>query len=254
MPDDLLTPAADDTDRAWRRLRALRIGEQLGWYDYLAGDRRNGKYALRLDGNVTRVLHREALFSRAYGELRRDEVLPWLIGFAASQGNPYLFDAMPPAPPTVDATEAARLLGLSAVAVNVRVMSGKLNPLYIARRERRFLTAELAAATGGPEERAAWDRVRADLPPTIRLDQVSINEAPSPDPLPVALAVAETPRCIDALMRGADLQFWRYVHGGQDTYTVELGGKLLRLPSLAVLPWAWGYADGLGRGEEMAYR
>lgn len=256
MPLDLLSPAPETPDRAWARLRALRIGHDEGWFRFLAGTPREGRYAVELHDDSVRLLHRDVMLTRGDREVRRDEALAWVHGNAWGHGHPELLAAIEPCPEVLDSAAAASRLQLSTVAINVRVMSAKLNPLRIARRERRFLAAEIDAHAPGASDadRARWEAMRALLPPSVRLDQVPVTETPGPDPLPVPPAPNEPQRCITALSLGQQFGWWTYLHGGTDHYTIVVDGTEVVLPGLAVLPWAWGFADAHLRGDEIAYR
>lgn len=256
---DLLAPlSSDDEATAWRRLRALQIGQEHRWYTYLGGSRQTGYYVLRLPDGTVRHLHRNHITTYHCQETRRNESSAWLHGLACGHGNPTAFDDIEQPPPTVGTDEAARLLGIREVTLTLRVRSGTLTPFYMARRERRFLLAEINAVTDphNPQARAEWDRVRALLPSTVRPNQLlNAEPTPPPDPLPVAESKIEAPRRLAALNIGADQGWYRYTHTSYDTYTVDVTRRhSVEIPAPSVLPWVWGFADARGAGAQAMYR
>lgn len=254
---DLLRPGADTEHQAWLRLRTMHVGEQAGWFTYLAGDRPSIEYVLRLPDGTIRHLRRQPIAVWHGQQVRRNESSPWLHGFAAGHRALQLVDAIDPPPATLDTIEAAHQLGITTMALNLRVSAGAVDPIYIARRERRFIAAQIAAIAdpGNPDRAREWSTIRSMLPSTVRPHQINATPTPPPDPMPVPPGHMEVTRRLAALRLGASYGWFVFLHSDPDVYTVRLpGGTTVEIPGPSVLPWVWGVGDAHGCGHLVAYR
>jgi hypothetical protein len=252
----LLTPRVDDLQRSWERQRALRLGEDAGWYTYLAGDPVLGHYVLQLPDGRVRVLTRDVLLRATGAEYRRDEPLAWVAGQAYGHGNPQLLERIGPLPRLYDRPRVSELLGMTKPTVNAHTRSGRLRALYYARHRRHYFADQIDAMRGDPAAGQRWELLRFQLPNTIRPDQITYREAPPPRPLPVP----EVPRDLAGernmhALRLAEQYGWlRFVAGNRNTYTITIDNVELEVPAFGVLPFVWGLGDARGQGDRVAYR
>jgi hypothetical protein len=254
----LLTPRPDDLERSWQRQRLLRLGEDAGWYTYLAGDALAGRFVLRLPDGVVRVLTRDTLLRSGACEARRDEPTAWIVGQAYGHGRQDLLERIGALPAVYDRAETARRLGVAEPTINAHTRSGRLQPLFHARRRRHYFADQIDAMNGDTAAAARWDELQVGLPATTRIDEITFRQDRPRRPLPVYPIAADHVGARNnlALNLAEGLGWLTFLAAGHDgaSYTIEVAGDRLELPGFAVLPFVWGLGDAHGKGDKVAYR
>jgi hypothetical protein len=252
----LLTPRPDDLARSWERQRMLRIGEDVGWYQYLAGDPVGSRYVLKLTTGQVRVLHRDTLLRTTTGEVRRDEPVAWVCGQAFGRNAFGVLDRIGPMPRLYDRPTVSTLLDMTKPTVNAHTRAGHLRALYYARHRRHYYADQIDGMLGDTAAQARWEDLRFLLPNTIRPDQIHFRESPSPEPLPIPEITHDLAgeRNMHALHTAEHHGWLQYIARNKTAYTIIIGGIQLDLPSAAILPFVWGVGDAHGQGDRVAYR
>jgi hypothetical protein len=285
--------AAGGVEAVYHQLRALRIAHDEGWCEYVAADLAEARHVLGL--------------STGYRTLIRGEAWWWCRGLAAGYGRDQLVldvlgEQMPELLTTADAAKRIPAVDrwstqrgpwMSSDGIAYQVNKGTLYPLYGPGRLRYLFVDQVdalalgktgevltkqgqtraqlraidEAQTEADTARQRWLKIRALLPPLVRLGsaavEVDVTPRPSPRPLPVPKETTERSRRAQALMIGNREGWFRFVHppldDDTDPYVVEVvdadGDTVqLGLPHEGVLPWLLGIADRHGQGAKVAHR
>lgn len=249
-------PTAGATD-AWRRLRALKIGDERGWFTYLAANGWIGRYVVRI-ASTGRLR-----------ELHRAEVYHWAHGVATAIGDDAALTAIGRVPALYTIEDTANYLDRTPDTVLNRIREGKLLPILHVTPDaggvqKLLYTSQVRAYAGGRAAATRWEKIHALLPPPTRIADLADypGPAPSPDPLPLPAGKQEATRRARtrALMIGDSEGWFEYVAGDPiaGRYQVRTVGNGDRrphvLPGARVLPWVLGHADHHGHPELVAYR
>lgn len=253
----LLTLRPDDPARSWERQRMLRIGEDVGWYNYLAGDPVASRYVVRLNTGQVRVLNRDTVLRIPGGiEVRRDEPLAWTVGQAFGRNAWQVLDRIGRLPRLYDRPKVSELLDMSKPTVNAHTRAGRLRALFYARHRRYYFADQIDGMCGDPAAQQRWEDLRFLLPNTIRPDQITFRESVSPEPLPIPEVAHDLAgeRNMHALHTAEHHGWLQYIARNKTDYTIIIGGLQLDVPGAAVLPFVWGVGDAHGQGDRVAYR
>jgi hypothetical protein len=257
----LLTPRVEDLARSWQRQRLIRLGELCGWFRYLGGDARRGRYALALhDGTrdgLLRMLHRDT-YARPRGDqtYRRDEPVAWITGLAYGHDDPGMLDGIGAMPRLYDLDQACEVLGKTAATIKASTRRGLITALHYSQQRRAYYADQIDALAGSRTGAQRWEKLRHQLPSTVRLEQVTLTEAPPPKPLPVPPISPDHggQRNLNALHLAERFGWLEFISANRQQYTVTVCGHTLDVPALAVLPFVWGLGDARGEGDRVAYR
>jgi excisionase family DNA binding protein len=250
-----IPPDADPTvGEYFARLRALKIGDEEGWFDYAAGDWKTGRHVVELPTGLR--------------EVYRDEVFWWVLGLGDGYGHGDLVLEPVEVPELFTVEEAADVLHLSRDGVGYRIRQGQLHVTFPGG-QRRLIAAEVRATAPGrvPGGRRnayqEWRRLLCTWPPLVHISDLPgyTDPAERGHPLAVPETMPEGQRQIFALnlVSASGLIRYLYVDSGRDLYgasITDVGGETTRreLPRQAVLPWLQGVADSAGQPGLVAYR
>jgi hypothetical protein len=240
------------------RLRALQVGVEDGWLEFVAGDNRACQY--RVDIPAADPLP-GADAPMAARRLGRDAYW-WVLGIGDGHGHGDLVLQQPVVPVLLDVREAALAIGQAGDHrlwkvrlddVRRRVGSGEWTVFWPGGKRRVAKLEVLATATGDPAVQDQWEQMRRMWPVGQPLDATTGLDEPRPAAERVRQPLAE--RRMMALTRVSDAGLIRYlwIDRDRDVYaaSVTVGDTTVirELVGDTVTPWLRGIVDRAGRSD-----